>query len=134
MNAFIVDLKNKPGAFAKVAEEIGAQGINITGFSGATSGDEGSVVLLTADDLGTRRVLTDGRWRYREVELVSTSLPDRPGTLAQVTKTLAAAGLNIEAAMPIGMAGDNVHVAFATDDPRKAREVLEQQPVGAASR
>ena len=55
MNAFIVDLKNKPGELAKVAGAIADKGINITGFSGATCGDTGSVVLLTADEAGTRR-------------------------------------------------------------------------------
>lgn len=134
MNAFIVDLRNQPGQLAKVAEAVGSAGINILGFAGATSGEIGSVALLTADELATRRVLTDGQWRYREVELVSASLPDRPGSLAEVTRALAKAGLNIEAAMPIGMAGSNIHVAFATDDPGKAREILDRQPVGAATR
>ena len=32
MNAFIVDLKNKPGELAKVAEAIAGQGVNIHRF------------------------------------------------------------------------------------------------------
>ena len=73
MNAFIVDLKNKPGEFGKVAEAISAKGINITGFSGATCGDSGTVVLVTADDAGTRQALTQGQWKYHPVELVTAS-------------------------------------------------------------
>ena len=134
MNAFIVDLKNKPGEFGKVAEAISAKGINITGFSGATCGDNGTVVLVTADDAGTRQALTQGQWKYHPVELVTASLADRPGTLAEATKALGQAGVNIEAALPIGMTGGNVHIAFATDDPVKARAVLERQLVGAQSR
>ena len=134
MNAFIVDLKNKPGEFGKVAEAISAKGININGFSGATCGDSGTVVLVTGDEAGTRQALTEGQWKYRPIELVTTSLADRPGTLAEVTKALGQAGVNIEAALPLGMAGSNVHIAFATDDPVKARTVLERQPVGAQSR
>ena len=32
--------------------------------------------------------------------------------------------MNIEAAFPTGMVGDNVQLAFATDNPAKARQAL----------
>ena len=124
MNAFIVDLKNKPGELAKVAEAIAGQGVNITGFTGATCGDTGSVALITSDEAGARRALTDGHWTYRPVELVTASFADKPGSLGQVTRKLASAGVNIEAAIPTGMSGGNVQVAFATDNPTKAQQAL----------
>ena len=115
MNAFIVDLKNKPGELAKVAGAIADKGINITGFSGATCGDTGSVVLLTADEAGTRQALSAVGYKAREVELVSAALADRPGSLAEAARQLANAGVNIEAAVPVGMSGGDFHVASATD-------------------
>jgi hypothetical protein len=124
VNAFIVDLENKPGEFARVAEAIAEKGINITGFSGATCGDSGSVALLTNDEAGTKRALTDSQCRYKEIELVAASLADKPGSLAQATRRLADAGVNILTAIPTGMSQGNVQVAFATDDPAKAREAL----------
>ena len=36
MNAFLVDLDNKPGEFARISEAIAKKGINITTISGAT--------------------------------------------------------------------------------------------------
>jgi hypothetical protein len=124
VNAFIVDLKNKPGELANVAEAIAGQGVNITGFTGATFGDTGSVALITSDEAATRRALTDGRWTYRPVELVTAGLADKPGSLGTVTRKLANAGVNIDAAIPTGMSGGNVHIAFATDNPSKAKEAL----------
>ncbi len=124
MNAFIVDLKNKPGELAKDTEAIAAKGIDITGFSAAACSDTGTVALLTSDDAGTRRVLTDGHWTYRPIEVVTASLADKPGTLAQVARRFANAGINIEAAVPTGMSGGNVHVGFVTDNPAKAKEAL----------
>lgn len=124
MNAFIVDLKNKPGELAKVAEAIAGQGVDITGFSGATCGDTGSVALMTNDESATRRALTDGRWTYRPVETVTAGLTDKTGSLADVTRRLANAGVNIEAAIPMGMSGNKVHIAFATDNPSKASDAL----------
>ena len=124
MNAFIVDLKNKPAELAKVTEAIAQHGIDITGFSGSTCGDNGTVTLVTNDEAATKRALTDGQWKFRSIELVQASLADRPGSLAEVARRLAKAGVNIEAAFPTGMAAGNVHVAFATDNPAKAKEAL----------
>src|SRR5262249_54010744 len=124
VNTFIVDLKNKPGELAKVTEAIAKQGIDITAFSGSTCGDSGSLALVTNDEAGTRRVLGDGQWTYRPVELVQASIPNRPGSLAQVTRRFAEAGVNIEAAFPIGMTGGDVQIAFATDNPSKAKQAV----------
>ena len=124
MNGFIVDLKNEPGALASVAEGIAEKGIDITAFTGATCGDSGSIALITNDEAGTQRALTDRNLRFRSVELVTTSLEPRPGTLASAARRLADAGVNIEAAMPTGMSGGNVTIAFATDNPAKAKEAL----------
>jgi hypothetical protein len=124
VNAFIVDLKNKPAELAKVTEAIAQHGIDITGFSGSTCGDNGTVTLVTNDEAATKRALTDGQWKFRSIELVQASLADRPGSLAEVARRLAKAGVNIEAAFPTGMAAGNVHVAFATDNPAKAKEAL----------
>jgi hypothetical protein len=124
MNVFIVDLINQPGQLAKVSEAIARKGINITGISAVTCGGSGAVALLTNDEPGTRKAFEEADIRARELELVTTSIENKPGTLAEATGKLAKAGINIEAAMPVGMAGDKVSLAFATDQPAKAREIL----------
>ncbi|HYM84824.1 MAG TPA: ACT domain-containing protein [Candidatus Dormibacteraeota bacterium] len=124
MNAFIVTLPDRPGALASVTEALAHKGINITGFSGATCGDSGTICILTNDESGTREALRDSRWKARERELVVASLADRPGSLAEAARRLADAGVNIEAAVPTGMSGGNISVAFATDQPDKARKAL----------
>jgi hypothetical protein len=124
MNAFIVDLKNRPGELATITEAMAPKGINITGFSGATCGDSGTVVLTTNDDAATRRALTEAKYTFKEAELVVTAIPDQPGSLAKIARRLADSGVNIVAAIPTGMAGSNVHVAFATDNPTKAKSAV----------
>jgi hypothetical protein len=124
VNTFIVDLKNKPGELAKVTEAIAQQGIDITTFSGSTCGDSGALALVTDNEAGTRQALSDGQWKFHTIELVEASVANRPGSLAEVTRRLANAGVNIEAAFPIGMTGGDVHVAFATDNPSKAKQAL----------
>ena len=133
MNAFIVDLDNKPGELARVTEAIAQKGIDILGFTGATCGDSGSIVLMTNDEAGTRSALAGAGRTSREVELVVASLAQKPGTLAAVARRLADAGVNIEAALPTGMDGGNISIAFATDNPAKARQAIGEQVSAAAT-
>src|SRR5437016_14662575 len=97
VNTFIVDLTNRPGELARVTEAIAAKGIDITAFSGSTCGQSGSLALVTDDDAATQRALGDGQWKFHTIELVEASLADRPGSLADVARRLATAGVNVEA-------------------------------------
>ena len=132
MNAFIVELADKPGALAKVAEALAQKGINIQWFAAAKSGASVTAILNPNDEAGTRTALSTTGSRVREVELVTVGLENKPGSLAEVTRKLAEAGINLEAALPTGMSGSTVHVAFATSDAAKARQVLGDKVMAAA--
>jgi len=124
MNAFIVKLENQPGQLAQLGEALGERGINITGISGMTWDDQGALAVITNDDAGTRTVL-DGRGDdYRELELVSVTMDDRPGSLGDAARRLADRNVNIAAVIPTGSQGSMVTVAFGVDDARAAREAL----------
>ena len=124
MKAFLVDLENKPGSLARVAEAIAAKGINIEGISGTTCDESGRVAIVTRDEAGTRTALTEARASFKEVEATETSMRHAPGTFAKAARRLADAGINVEAIFPTGMQGQDVSVAFVTDQPAKAKEVL----------
>ena len=126
MNAFLVDMENKPGEFARVSEAIAMKGINITSISGSTCGSSGRVALATDNDGATRTALSEAKCTYTESELTEASLRNQPGSLAAVARRLADAGVNIEAIMPTGMKGNDVSVAFITDNPAKARSLLQE--------
>src|SRR6478672_4812017 len=74
MTAFLVDLENKPGAIATIAEALGKQGVNILGISGATCGDSGRAAITTADDAATRTCLQTLKASFKEYEVVEASL------------------------------------------------------------
>lgn len=135
MNVFIVDLKHQPGELAKATEAIAHKGINITAFSGVTCGDSGQIALLTNDEVGARRALSEAGYRAREIEVVSATLANTPGSLAETARKLAKAGINIEVALPTSMSDGKVTLAFATDQPAKARGILgAAEPMGVGAR
>ena len=124
MNAFIVDLEDRPGSVAAVAEAIALKGISITSLAGVTGRGTGGAVVLTNDEAGTRRALAEAVFTAREVEVVPHAIEDRPGSFAEVARRLADAGVNLEAVLPTGMSEGKVMIAFATTDPAKARTAL----------
>ena len=130
MNAFLVDLENKPGALADVAEALGTAGVNITNVAGATCGGSGRAAIATNDPAGTRRALESINVMFQELEVTELSLANQPGSLGKATRRLAAAGVNIDAIFPTGMTGGEVSVGIVTSDPVKAREVLSAAVAG----
>jgi hypothetical protein len=124
MNAFLVDLENKPGELARVAEVIAAKGVNITAVSGSTCGSSGRVALMASDDAATRIALGEARCTFSELPVTVATLMHEPGALASACRRLADAGVNIEALMPIGMQGSDVQVAFVTNEPATAKQIL----------
>ena len=132
MQVFLVDLKNQPGELARCAEAIAAKGVNITGISGATCSDSGRAAIMVSDEATARAALKASGFKCTELEATDTALRQEPGTLAKAARRLADAGINIEALLPTGMEGNEVHVAFVTSDAAKAREVLAS--AGIASR
>jgi hypothetical protein len=126
MNAFIIELQDRPGALADIADAIAEKGINIAGVAGATASGSGGVALVTNDEAGTRSALDGSGARYREVALATASLEDKPGVLAEVARKLANAGVNIEAIFPMGMEAGKITVAFGVDNVEAAKSALSE--------
>ncbi|HSL97501.1 MAG TPA: ACT domain-containing protein [Candidatus Deferrimicrobiaceae bacterium] len=124
MILFMIDLKDQPGELARLSDAIARKGINIESVTGVASRGGGTVAVITNDEAGTRSALSEAGYQARETEIATASLEHKPGTLAAAAKKLADAGINIIAALPIGMAEGKVGVAFATDQPAKAKEIL----------
>lgn len=126
MNAFVIELENRPGELARLAEAIGERGINITAIGAVTSGKAGGIALLTNDESGTREALKAAGITAKEIGLVSVSLEHRAGTLAEVARKLADAGVNVDLLLPTGMSGSNVTIALGVDDVEAAQRVIGQ--------
>ena len=130
MQAFIVELPNQPGSLARVCEALGARGINISAFAGATAGEVGSLAFTAEDHAGARAVLDANGWASREVDVVVAALEHRPGSLGAAARRMADAGVNLDTAFVTGMQGDKVMIAFGVSDVAAARAALGDAAVG----
>jgi len=123
---FIVQLTNRPGALASLAEALAARGVDLRAIGGGGIGDAGHIILTTADDDTARAVLTEGGYTFIEGESILTEVDDRPGGMARLSRALADAGVNVYGHLFLGRWGDRAMFAFVVDDPDKARPILER--------
>lgn len=124
MQWFIVEAANRPGEFARHAGEIAKRGINLTSVVGLGLGDRGGVAFYAKDEAGLRSALNDAGIGFRELAVVTATIQDKPGTVADAAKRLGDAGVNIELLAPMGMDGSSVTVAFGVDKEEQARQAL----------
>jgi hypothetical protein len=126
-NQFVVQLKNDPGAMATLAEALAARGVDLRAIGGGGIGDAGHVIMTTADDETTRKVLDDGGYVYVEGESILAEVDDKPGGMARLSRALADAGVNIYGHLFLGRWGDRAMFAFVVDRPDVARPILERK-------
>jgi hypothetical protein len=124
---FVVQVPNKPGQMADLAEQMAAAGVDLRAIGGGGLGDVGHFILTTADDDTARRVLEAGAWTFIEGESLLAEVDDRPGGMARVARELADAGVNVLGHLFLGRWSDRATFAFVVDDPEKARPILERQ-------
>lgn len=124
MKAFLVELENRPGEFARVTEAIARKGVNITAIGGAASGSSGRVAMCVDNESMARAALEESNSTFEEMDASEATLRNEPGQLAMAARQLADAGVNIEALMPTGMSGNDVSVAFVTNNATKANQAL----------
>jgi hypothetical protein len=124
---FVVQLKNRPGALADLAERLAARGVDLKAIGGGSMGDSGHVILTTADDPTTRAVLEEDGYQFIEGDSILAEVDDRPGGMARIARALADAGVNIYGHLFLGRWGDRAMFTFVVDKPDIARPILERK-------
>jgi hypothetical protein len=120
----LVILDDRPGELARLGEASGAGGVNIQGMAAFTGDGKGVVhVLVDDEDLARlRRVLDAAAMGIAdEREVLVVDVEDRPGTLGELTRRLAARNVNVDFAYTTF---GGVRLVVATDDLRAARAAL----------
>jgi hypothetical protein len=120
-----IQLTNKPGDLARVAEALARGGVNIRALAGLSMNGVALARILPDDIVAAQRVQA-AHIRFTESEVHVVLLENKAGVLAEVTKRLGEAHINLEAIYVAGIADDLVELAVVTDDPKKAKKILEE--------
>lgn len=125
MTEFVVSMENRPGRLAALTEILAAVGVNIEALAAYGHDGEGTVRLIVDNAEATRRALADAGLHNEERTVLSALLPHRPGELARLTRSLADAGVNIDALYVLNSNADGIELALSVDQPATAFPHLE---------
>ncbi len=126
MKDFSIKLTNKPGDLARVAQALARRGVNIKALAGLSIDGVALARILPDDTVAARGALEAANIRFTESEVHLVLLENTAGVLATVANRLGDAGVNLEAIYVTGIADDLVELAIASDDPKKAKKILEE--------
>lgn len=94
----VIDVENTPGALAEVAAAISDAGVNIAAATCLGAGDRAELHILVKHAEAAKHALaiSHGVAVSREREVVVVDVEDRPGVLADLTRKIARAGVNVD--------------------------------------
>jgi hypothetical protein len=93
----VIDIENTPGALARVAAAISDAGVNIAAATCLGPGEHAELHILVPHAEAARHSLAISHLAItREREVVVVDVEDRPGVLADLTRKIAKAGVDLD--------------------------------------
>ena len=93
----VIDIENTPGALAQVAAAISDAGVNIAAATCVGPGERAELHILVPHAEAAKHALAVSHVGVtREREVVVLDVEDRPGVLADLTRKIARAGVNLD--------------------------------------
>ena len=119
----VIDIENSPGALARVAAAISDAGVNIAAATCLHPGDHAELHILVKHAEAAKHALavSHGVSVASEREVVVVQVDDRPGVLADLTRKVAEAGIDLDL---VYVATQN-RVVFGAKNIQALREALD---------
>ena len=93
----VIDIENTPGALAQLAAAISDAGVNLAAATCIGRGERAELHILVPHAEAARHALAISHVAVtREREVVVVDVEDRPGMLADLTRKVAAAGVDLD--------------------------------------
>ena len=117
---FKIELRDEAGQLALVSREFANREINIETMCAIDT----NVAIVTGQTVQARMALDALNIPYTATMLLSQSMPDKPGALAEFSERLADAGVSITSIYVLSRIQGATELAFSVDDLDKARATL----------
>jgi hypothetical protein len=118
----VIDVENTPGALARVATAISDAGVNIAAATFVGPGDRAEIHILVPHAEAVKHALAISHVAVTgEREVVVVDVEDRPGVLADLTRKVAQAEVNLDL---VYVATRN-RIVFGAEDLVALRAALE---------
>ncbi len=116
-----VSLEDRPGTMADMGEALAKAGVNIEGICGFPVSGRGVAHILVEDAAKARKALEGAGIKVTaQNDALVVDVIDRPGTLGQVTRKMAKAGVNLN----LIYLATNTRLVIGADNLEKARGAI----------
>jgi len=120
-----VFLSNRPGALARVCEELAKAEINIHALAVSDTADHSVVRMVVGDPTKALMLLGERGVLALETDVLMIECDNEPGTLARIADRLAKSDVNIEYAyLATSVRSEKGLMILRPDDVEKAQRVL----------
>jgi hypothetical protein len=93
----VIEIKNEPGALARVAAAVSDAGVNLAAATCLGATDDVELHILVPHPEAARHALALSQLAVsREREVIVVDVEDRPGVLADLTRKVARAGIDLD--------------------------------------
>jgi hypothetical protein len=93
----VIELKNEPGALARVAKAVSDAGVNLAAATCMGTAEQVELHILVPHAEAAKHALALSQLAVtREREVVVVDVEDRPGVLADLTRRVANAGIDLD--------------------------------------
>ena len=123
---FSVFLNNKPGVLTQIFQELGKAKINIVTISMMDSTEHSVLRMIVSNPKEAQTLFKGLNVPVKETDVLTVTLPNRPGAAADLCDRLAAAHINIGYMYCTGGArGGKTTVVLKVPDNKKAMKILD---------
>ena len=130
MKALTIVHEDHPGLLAEVATLLERAGVTVQDFAGISVGDTAVISLAVERYKYVFRLLCDAGYRVIASEHLLVRLEKHPGALAELSRRLADANVDVRGMHIVNKDEKAGIVALETADHEKARAVLQDILVG----
>ena len=121
-----VFLANRPGALARVCEELAKVGINIYALATSDTVDHTVVRMVVSDPTKALMLLGEAGVLALEADVLTVETANEPGVLARIAERLAEARVNIEYTyLAATRAANKGMIILRPSEVEKAKRALE---------
>lgn len=92
---FSVTMQNRPGTLARMCTALAERGVNILALMSLNHDDTSLVRMVVDDTARAVKALDAVGYQYTQEDVLTSTVANRPGTLAKIAKALGEAGVNI---------------------------------------
>lgn len=122
MMDLVIEVDNEPGALARVSQAISDAGVNIAAATCTRPDEKAAMHILVPHAEAAKHALATANITVTsQREVVVVDAEDRPGVLADLSRKIAEAGVNLD----LVYVATRTRVVFGSPDLDRLREVLD---------